>query len=168
MGGAVGVWNSTDILALGNSFAQNVGAAAGEGHGGALSINNTQAITIFDNQFDANWGAMFGVLSSTGGGLEVGGTESMVVASNRFNANMAVLYSGDLRHETIGEGGALAAFAVDTMVVTGNVFTGNVALTTGMTGFGSEGTDGGAVAINRGQAQDRAGFAGGRPRRRLD
>ncbi|MFN8470190.1 MAG: choice-of-anchor Q domain-containing protein [Caldilineaceae bacterium] len=157
MGGAVGVWDSTDISAIGNTFAQNVGAAAGIGHGGAVIINKTQAITIYDNQFNANWAAMFGILASTGGGLEVGGTESTVVAGNTFSANMGVLYTGDLGSTAIAEGGALAAFAVDTMAVATNVFSGNVALTSGITGFGSEGNDGGAVAINRGKPKSGLG-----------
>lgn len=152
-GGGLGIWSSGTIYVINNDFAQNVGATSGIGNGGAMMISDSQAITVTSNRFDDNWAAMFGILSNAGGAMQVQTSNAVAVTGNSFNANLAVLYSGSVGRATTGEGGALVGYAVDDMIVAGNIFSGNVAIMTGQTALGTEGVDGGAVAINRGNPE---------------
>jgi hypothetical protein len=153
-GGALGIWDAESVHVIDNDFAQNVGASSGVGYGGAMMVSGSRAVTVTNNHFDGNWAAMFGILSSAGGAMQVQTSRSVAVSSNSFSANMAVLYSGSVSQATTGEGGALVGYAVDDMLVASNVFSGNVVLMTGQTALGTEGVDGGAIAINHGRVDD--------------
>ena len=149
--GAMFVRGSEDIVLTNNTFEQNVGTTYGDGYGGAILADDSNRITIDGNDITANWSSLFGLENSSGGGVELGGCQAVTVTNNTFAANVAVLHRGGPDVLPSGEGGALTAYTVADLLVANNTFTGNVAAMQGQLAIGSEGVDGGAIAVNRGR-----------------
>ncbi|MBU1747802.1 MAG: right-handed parallel beta-helix repeat-containing protein, partial [Chloroflexi bacterium] len=149
--GALFVLQSADIALTNNTFEQNVGSTYGSGYGGAILADNSSRITLDGNTITANWSSLFGLETNSGGGVELGGCQAVTVTNNTFAANVAVLHRGGPDVLTFGEGGALTAYTVADLLVATNTFTGNVAAMQGQVTIGSEGVDGGAIAVNRGR-----------------
>lgn len=150
-GGALMLFKDTRTHVNNNVFHQNVGAANGSGHGGALMGGFSVDLLISDNQFHNNWAAMLAAQNNAGGGVELGATQRVTVTDNTFSLNIAALYQGGKYDIPFGEGGALAGYSIVDTLIASNTFTGNVAAVLGTGSLGTEGVDGGAVAINRGR-----------------